>query len=298
MIANVINSINSRMLFMLALASLLVGVILVSIIGIYRDARLKRTGRYKEKGKREKVNGGIIDKLNANPSIQRMGEMIPNTNIDDMFNRSKNPWGMSVGTFQFIRYFGLAAGLIAFLIFIMFSVQVAVPCLIVGIMCYWYPTYYYTAIGQERENEWAKMYEYVWVLKNNLSLYDPAKAYLNTKAYIQDHAPNNKEIIQGFQDFYEHWDDAGIDPYLQKYYSFPITREILQITYNMFVSGEFPEDSLNNLRAYIINRQDLMVTKTLSGVAGKATAFSLPFLMVSVILALLVPLVMQLVSFL
>ena len=63
-------------------------------------------------------------------------------------------------------------------------------------------------------------------------------------------------------------------------------------------TGDFPEDSLNALRGFIINAQDLTVEKTLSGVSGKATIFSLPFMMLSVIVALLVPMVFQLTQYL
>ena len=204
---------------------------------------------------------------------------------------------MTFGTFQIIRFGGLILGFIIGLIFAGSIKQIAILGIVSGILCFWYPKYYYKALGDEREQEWSKMYEYIWVLKNNLTLFDPAKAYMNTKMYIQEHAPNNKELIQGFDDFYKYWDVKGIDPYIEQYYNFSITREITQIVFNMSKTGIFPEESLSSLRQFIIDEQDRKVEKILGGVASKATMFSLPFLMISVILALLVPMIMQLIAF-
>lgn len=156
--------------------------------------------------------------------------------------------------------------------------------------------YYYKATGDEREAEWNKMYEFIWVIKHNIMLYDPAKAYMNVKMYIQEHAPHDKEIIQGFTDFYEYWSPEAIDPYIERYYPFSVPREITQILFNMNKTGEFPEDQLNSLRQFIINTQDLSVERTLSAVSSKATIFSLPFLMITIILCLMVPLVVEIVS--
>jgi len=237
---------------------------------------------------------GVVDRLNHNDLVQSVGGAIPSGHLEMIFNRAKNPWHMNIYTFQCIRYGGLAictvAGALAAMIL---PWQVTFIILASGFICWYYPMYFYTAIGKEREAEWNKLYEFIWVIKNNLMLYDPAKSYMNVRIYIEQHAPHDKELIQGFEDFYRYWNDDHIDPYIDRYYPFSIPREIVQIVFNMTKTGEFPEEQLNSIRQFIINTQDLGVERVLSGVSSKATIFSLPFLMVTVIVCLMVPLLVQ-----
>ena len=290
--------ISNSTLKILVLCAVLVLLIVISIYGIIINKGKTKTVTKKHKNINQK---GIMGKINGIDSIQSSPLFnIKADKIEIMFNRSKNPWHMKIGTFQFIRFAGLIVfSITALLILGIFgSGTYALFSLFLAVLCFFYPVYYYTAIGNEREAEWNKMYEFVWVLKHNLMLYDPAKAYINTKLYIAEHAPHNLEIIQGFDDFYNYWNDNQLDPYITRYYDFSVPREITQIVFNMKQTGDFPEESLNSLRTFIINAQDLTVEKTLSGVSGKATIFSLPFMMISVIIGLMVPLLLQISSML
>lgn len=241
---------------------------------------------------------GVINKLNHNKFIEGLETKIDDTELDLIFNKAKNPWHMSKATFQFIRYGGgLLLLLLSVILFVTLGVEYGLFAAALAFICWYYPLYYYKAVGDEREAEWNKFYEYIWVIKHNAMLYDTQKVFMNVRNYVQEHAPHNKEIIQGFSDFYEHWDPDVVPEYITKYYNMPIPKEIYQILFNMNQTGIFPEDNLNSLRQFIINSQDLCVEKTLSSVAGKATIFSLPFLMLSVIVSLMVPLVWQLLAF-
>jgi len=282
-----------RTIIYIAIAGLLVFIITFSAIRILIDAKYKN-----EKKKQKKKVQGFIPNLNHNDVVATFGKTFANKKLENIFNRAKNPWGMTYATFQAIRFGGLFICAIVGLVFVFSNWKIALFIFGIGVLCFWYPMYYYKAIGDEREAEWSKMYGYVWVVKHNIMLYDPKKAYMNVKIYIENNAPHNKELITGFNDFFKYWNEDQIDPYIERYYPFNVTRELVQIIFNMHKTGEFPEDSLNSLRTFIINRQDLVVEKQLSGVAGKATIFSLPFLMVSVILALLVPLISQIIAFL
>lgn len=254
----------------------------------------------KKKPKPENQGDGIIETMNFSPFIQKAGGKFARdaAKTERLFDAAKNPWGMSVTTFQFIRFVGLLLFSILGLIALLGGIGNEISILLVGVgfICFFYPTHYYKSIAQEREMEWNKMYEYIWVVKNNISMYDPAKAFLEIRDYIASHSPQNKEIISGFNDFYQHWNEDEIDSYIKKYYGQPVPRELFQIIFNMHKTGEFPEMSLNSLRQFIINSQDLNVEKTLASVAGKATIFSLPFMMLSVMVALMVPLIYQLLS--
>lgn len=293
---------NSERLMLLVFAAIATFLICFAIYGIVYEYKKKKEA---EKTKNSSNNNKEKDqgKINANTTnnfkfINNLGEKLRNEKLEKIFNDAKNPWGISMSLFQIIRFGGFLLSISIGLIVLMFSMEIAIFIFGIGALFMWYPMYYYKAIGKERAQEWNKMYEFIWVIKHNCMLYDAAKAFLNTKNYIQEHAPHDKEIIQGFQDFYDYYNDDEIPEYIDKYYSFSIPREIYQIVFNMHKSGEFPEDQLNSLRQFIINSQNLIVEKTLSGVSSKATIFSLPFLMVSVIASLLVPLIFQLVGFL
>lgn len=277
---------------LLLFIAVLVFLIFFSIAHMHREKQLAEQKKQKKKVK------GFVNNLNHNEVVNKFGSAIPDSNLTKIFNRAKNPWRMTIATFQFIRYAGLIVGVICALSLLMVGYEYSMFALGMGILCFWYPMYYYKAIGDEREAEWNKTYEFIWVLNHNLMLYDPAKVFMNVKMYIETHASHNKEIIQGFEDFYKYWNTEQIDPYIERFYPFSVPREIYQIVFNMNRTGQFPEESLNSLRTFIINAQNLTVEKTLSGVSGKATIYSLPFLMISVIVSLMIPLIFQIVKFL
>lgn len=278
---------------LLLFIAILIFVILFCVAKLYID---KKDANKNNKSKQIK---GFVNKLNHNEMVNKFASSMPNSNLEQVFNRAKNPWKMTISTFQFVRYGGLLLSLVISIIGLIsgFGYEIALFCIAMGILSFWYPMYYYKAIGHERESEWNKTYEFIWVIKHNLMIYDPAKAFMNTKIYIQTHTPHNKELIQGFDDFYKYWSTDEIHPYISRFYPFSVSREIYQIVFNMSKTGDFPEDSLNSLRSFIINSQNLTVEKTLSAVSGKATIYSLPFLMFSVIIALMVPLVFQIIQF-
>lgn len=280
-----------------ALLTILATLIFLIFFSIAHMIREKQINKKNEEIKEEIKQKGFINKMNHNKFVSKFGKSSNNSELEKIFNRAKNPWRMTIATFQFIRFGGLLLFSIIAVALLAVNYQYSIFSFLLGFLCFWYPMYFYKATGDEREAEWNKTYEYIWVIKHNLMLYDPQKSYMNVKIYVQTHAPHNTEIIQGFDDFYRYWSEDGIDPYIQRFYPFSVTREITQIIYNMSKTGEFPEDSLNSLRSFIINSQNLTVEQTLSAVSGQATIYSLPFLMFSIIVALMVPLGYQLLQF-
>ena len=267
------------------------------IFSLYRMKNFESELKRKREERQNNRDKGIIGRLEESEIVEWVGNFIPAGKLEKIFNRAKNPWNMSIPVFQFIRWGVSGICLIIGLPMFLFAPwQLPVSICMIGVLCWYYPMYYYKAVGDEREAEWNKMYEFVWVIKHNIMLYGPQKAYMNVKNYIQEHAPHNLEIIQGFDDFYRLWHDDEIDPYIEQYYPFSVPREIVQILFNMHKTGDFPEQQLNSLRQFIINAQDLTVEKILSMVSSKATTFSLPFLMITVIIALMVPLLVQIID--
>lgn len=277
-----------NILFNLSIAALLIFIITLCLYKIFKDSKNKNNDKNKNENK------DILYSILNNEKINNLGKLLYNQNLEEIFRKSKNPWDISIELFQIIRYGGFLVFFIIGIILLALKKSSWIYLMLIAFLFVYYPLYYYKGIAKEREDEWYKMYEFIWVIKHNLMLYDPAKAYLNTKLYIEEHAPHNKELIQGFDDFYKYWNINGIDPYIDYNYPFPITREITQIIFNTAKTGNFPEESLNSLRYFIINQQDLSVEKCLSKVSTQATLSSLPFLMISVIIALMIPLIMQL----
>lgn len=276
-------------------AAIALMIIIIAIIGIIKNSEYKKEIKKKAKEGNEEAKS-LLEKLNQS-SIVVLLQRLSGSELKEIFYKAKNPWGITPGIFQLIRFGGAALCAIASAFCLFIDINISIFILGIAVLFVWYPMYFYKATGKEREEEWNKMYEFIWVLKHNAMLYDPAKTFLNTTKYIQEHAPHDKEIIQGFKDFYDNWNEEEIPEYIHKYYSFPVPKEIYQIIFNMYKSGEFPEDQLNSLRTFIVNHQNLTVEKTLSGVSGKATIYSLPFMMVSVIVALMIPMVFQLIQF-
>lgn len=235
----------------------------------------------------------IVTKLRNNRFVRNIGAINNESKSkwETLFNNAKNPWGITPAIFQFIRITCLFSGAILAIVFysIFENKMMSLIGLFIAIVGWWYPMYYYKAIGKEREVEWDKVYEFVWLIKNTAMLYDGRKVCLEVKNYIEAHYPHYKEIISGFDDFYTYWEEGIVPDFIKKYYNFAIPKEVYNILLQMSITGEFPEISLNNLRVFTLNKHDGKVQKILSGVSSKATLSSLPFLMVSVVVAIMVP---------
>lgn len=219
---------------------------------------------------------------------------------NELFNNAKNPWGITPSIFKAIRFSVVLAGLfIALMLFLLVEKSYySILGIMISFLGWWYPMYFYKETANEREEEWDKMYEFIWVIKHTVLLYDARKVCLETKKYIESHYPKYTELITGFGDFYANWDDNAkeIPEYILKYYNFPVPKEIYNILFQMAQTGNQPEQSLNNLRVFVLNKHSGKVQKYLSTVPSKATISSLPFLMISVIIALLVPMIMTLIQ--
>ena len=85
--------------------------------------------------------------------------------------------------------------------------------------------YYYKAIGKEREVEWDKVYEFVWLIKNTAMLYDGRKVCLEVKNYIEAHYPHYKEIISGFDDFYTYWEEGIVPDFIRNIIILPYQKK-------------------------------------------------------------------------
>lgn len=231
--------------------------------------------------------------IEKNKLLKKMSKTSNQEAYVKMFNAAKNPWGMTPEVFRSIRIGGVLLGLIlgGLLAFLFRNTSFMLFGLLISGISWFYPTYYYKAIAKEREQEWDKIYEFMWLFKHTAQLYDARKVCIECKNYIEKNYPQYQEIITGLQDFYDYWDPDKIPDYIIQYYNFPIPKELYSILFQMEQTGVSPESNFSNLRVFALNKHEKKIQKALSNVPAKATITTLPFLMSSVIIGLMVPMV-------
>lgn len=242
---------------------------------------------------------GVITRLNASDKLQLLGSRLPSNNkaLTVLFRMAKNPWGLTISTYNLIRYGGLVICLIIAIPLYLFDVLFSVLFAGLGACFFIIPIFYYKKCAARRESQWNQLYQFIWVIKHNLSFYDPKKVFLETENYISDHAENLPELVSGFHDFADHWNGSSIDDYLRENYcDFSIPKELLEIVLNSQKTGEYPENELNSLRRIILEKMNFHVQKVLSLVGTTATCYSAPFLLLSVSLVILVPVIISIIK--
>lgn len=241
----------------------------------------------------------VIAALNDSDLVANLGGKIHNdSELELLFRKAKNPWNMTTQTFNFLRIGGLGAGVILGLIsyFLVGWSGLAIFG-IIGFLFYFVPKSAYKTAAAKREHQWNQLYQFMWVIKHNASFYDPKKVFNEASIYIKKHAPGLDELVTGFQDFADHWDNRVMDEYIDKNYScFDIPRELFSIMQISQQTGEFPEEQLNSLRNIILNKMDFAVKETLTMTATQATIRSTPFLLASMAIIVLFPTMMSLLQ--
>lgn len=241
----------------------------------------------------------IINKLNASDAIKDFGSRFENSKeLTVLFRKSKNPWNLTHFTYNAIRFGGLAVCIVLALIaYFVVGIEIMILFLIFGFLCFYIPQKKYKDAAADRERQWNQLYQFIWVIKHNATFYDPKKVWLETEAYISSHTKNLPELENGFHDFAEHWNGSYMDDYIHNNYGdFEIPKELFNIMLVSQQTGEYPENELNSLRTIIINKMNFTVQDVLSTVGAKATMSSAPFLLASVALVVIVPVVLQIME--
>lgn len=241
----------------------------------------------------------IVDKLNTSDTIREFGSRFQNSKeLNTLFRKSKNPWNLTPFTYNAIRFGGLGICLIlAIIAYFVVGIEVMILFAIFGFLFFYVPQKKYKDAAADRERQWNQLYQFIWVIKHNATFYDPKKVWLETEAYISSHTKNLPELETGFHDFAEHWNGSYMDDFIMKNYGdFEIPKELFNIMLVSQQTGEYPENELNSLRTIIINKMNFTVQDVLSTVGSKATMCSAPFLLASVALVVIVPVVMQIME--
>lgn len=245
-------------------------------------------------------SAGIIERLNDSEKIQALGMRFTgkqNKELEILFRKAKNPWNMTPFTFNFIRY---VCGIVPIVVGIcLYQVNWTITLILVAIggLCFVLPKKIYTDIAYQREIQWNQLYQYIWVIKNNLNYYGAKKTFIETENYIKDHSNNLPELVSGFHDFYQHWNGQYMDDYIKETYGdFSIPKQLFEIMLTSQLTGEYPDEELNSLRRVILEKMNFHVQNVLSTVGMKATMYSAPFLLMSVGLVVLVPVVLSIIE--
>lgn len=233
----------------------------------------------------------ITTKINDNKTIQNLGSKINNaTDLERLFRKAKNPWNLTPASFNFIRFGGLIFGLVLGLIFIPIAYVISIIAFLFAVLCYFVPKQKYESIAKNREAQWNQLYQFIWVIQHNLTYYDAKKTWLQTSSYIEEHSDSLQELVQGFRDFGDTWTGREIPEQIQyDYGEFDIPSQLYSIVLNAQETGEYPENELNGLRQIIVQRMDFTIKEALALVETKATLISSPFLIITLLLVVLVP---------
>lgn len=241
---------------------------------------------------------GMIERIDSSSAAIALTSTLGNTeSLDSLFRRSKNPWNLTPVTYNFIRYGASSIAFITGLALLPLSWTFTLIFGAAGGMLLLLPKQKYESEAHKRENQWNQLYQFMWVIKHNLNFYDPKKTWLETEKYIHEHTDNLPELECGFKDFAAHWNGKYIDTYLKRTYGdFAIPKQLLDIVLTSQLTGEYPDKELTSLRQIILEKMNFHVQETLSTVGMKATMYSSPFLLVSVALIVLVPVLLQLIE--
>lgn len=274
-----------------------IGIIL---LGILLKLNIIQTRERKYIKNLKSVNSNnVVAALNDSDFVSNLGGKIHNdTELELLFRKAKNPWNLTIQTFNFIRFGGALGGLVLGLIsyFLVGWAGLAIFA-IIGFLFYFVPKSAYKTAAEKREHQWNQLYQFMWVIKHNASFYDPKKVFNEASLYIKKHAPALDELVVGFQDFADHWDNRVMDDYIDKNYAcFDIPRELFSIMQVSQQTGVFPEEQLNSLRNIIVNKMDFAVKETLTMTATQATIRSTPFLLASMAIIVLFPTLMSLLQ--
>lgn len=284
---------SSIIIFLLAIA------IILAILAVY----IKISGKQEKEEKisnKKRFNFNdteeIVDFLNTNEKIQKFGsKFTENNKLQKLFNKSGNPWKLNTFTYTAIRFGGLAIGIVlALIFFFIIGISGLIIFLMIGLACFVLPKKKYEDAAKERERQWTQLYQFMWVIKHNATFYDPKKVWIETGKYISEFTNNLPELEKGFADFADHWNESYMDDYIKETYGeFPIAKELFSIMLVSQQTGQFPEKELDSLREIIINKQDFYVNNELSTVGAKATLVSAPFLMGSMFVSIIVPVILM-----
>lgn len=241
----------------------------------------------------------FMDTVAGNQLIQNIGGRFATKNQSKLFRMSGNPWGISYPAWVGIRFGGLFAGVLIGLVLLFVIPLVGLVLIALGVLCFVVPKKAYEDVIKKREFQYAKMYEVLWVLSNNLSYSDAATACRETKSYLASHPNIGNYLTELFGDLAENFDPEEISSAIkEKYNDYHIPMELAEILLTAYQTGEYPASELENLKEMLSNDMDGKVNSVLAQVANKATVISTPLLLMAMFILVIIPVIYNIVQML
>lgn len=226
---------------------------------------------------------------------------ISQSKMERLVRLSGNPLGLTPAIFTAIIYIvpalcaliGLWFSLIGEDTFCYFMI-------VIGILCFWYPPYHYKEKIRARENAWFKIQQHLYKLSEELESNDYKKALLNVSTYL--FSIKEDELARGLAYMVEKWPDKAEDinaatEEFEYYYPFEIARDLFVLLLNAEQSGVSSTQRIESFKGTVIMKYNKFADKELSRIPAITTCLSLPFLMLSCIVALLVPAIINMLQY-
>ncbi len=226
--------------------------------------------------------------------IIRAVNKLNNKEVEDMLRLSGNPMHLTPTLFTAFKYLSpVACAIVAiYSYFLNGDMSISVIAIALGIILFWYPTYQCKKIIEERRSKWSKIYSYLWRIQNDLSVNDVPKVCLNMKSYFA--SIGEFELANGFNSYFECFpdkfenSDRAIEK-LKEVYPFDIAVDFYEILLQSWGTSLNCDDRIDNFYKNAVMKYEKYANKVLSGVSATATLISLPFLMVSILIIILLP---------
>lgn len=217
-----------------------------------------------------------------------------NNNLDHLFKISRNPWNFNKLTWNLVRYVVPLVCVIAcvFIYVISSDLFFSVIPMIGAFAAFFVPTSHYKGLVKNRERAWNKIVSHLWRVSNSLETNDPKKVCVEMKDYFTK--VGEVELASGFEAFYECWPETfdGTNEAMQKfeeYFPFEIPKNLYYILLECWRNSAPANERLNNFAKTCEMKYNQYSNELLAAVPSKATMYSLPFLLISVMAAVLFP---------
>lgn len=224
-----------------------------------------------------------------------------NEGLDYLLRVSKNPYHFTPTVFLGIKYVcSILCVIVGLMVYAATNDGLYLGFFVLsGFLCFWYPTYYYQDLIRQRERSWNKIYSYIWRVDNDLETNDPKKMCIDMRDYLLD--LGEIEMSQGFNYFYECWPETpersnqSIEEFA-KMFPFQLPKDLYFVILETWKNSTSASQRLENYRRTAILKYEKFSNNILAKVPSTATIYSLPFLLISVMVAILFPAVLDIMK--
>ena len=222
------------------------------------------------------------------------------TKVEKLVRLSGNPMKLSPAIFAAVSYIlPVILLFVAFLFYIANQASMTYFMVMVAVICFWYPTYHYKEQVRMREQAWFKIQQHIFKIEEELASNGYKKSLLNVAIYLK--SVGETELAAGLEHMVELWPKS--DEETQKaitefeyQYPFDIPRDLFVLLINAEDSGISAASRLEAFKRTVVMKYQKFADEVLSKIPATATCLSLPFLMISVVVAMLVPAIVQLME--